>query len=178
MTGKPNFKGYTWAEQQDRFQPQGISLNRSIDWDALCRYASKLHGNEACTMDPQFTMGLSCLVRIINFASGTRWVAKIRIPTSNESRNNASEIILQDEVDIMQLVRERTRVPVPKVFGYIADPNNEIGGSFMLIECLPGNAAIDLHNRTPMTPEQKKSFYDELAGIQVCSSSPVTQQLI
>ena len=124
-------------------------------------------------MDPQFTMGLSSLIRIINFASGTRWVAKIRIPTSNQDRNDASEFILQEEVNIMQLVRERTRAPVPQVFGYIADPNNEIGGSFMLIECLSGNAAIDLHNRTPMSPEQKKSFYDELAGIQVGWSSSV-----
>lgn len=144
---------------------QGISLNYSIDWDALCRYASKLHGNEACTMDPQFIMGLSSLIRIVNFASGTCWVARIRIPTSIESRNNALEVILQDEVHIMHLVRERTRVPVPKMFGNIADPNNEVGVSFMLIECLSGNAAINLHNRTPMTPEQKKSFYDELAGI-------------
>ena len=178
MTGKPNFKGYTWAEQQDTFRPQGISLNSSIDWDALCRYASKLHSNETCTMDPQFTMGLSTLVRIINFASGTRWVAKVRIPSGKGEEYDASEFILQEEVNLMQLVKERTRVPVPKVFGYIADPDNEIGGSFMLIECLSGNAAIDLHNRTPMSPEQKKSFYDELAGIQVGWLSSVAKDLI
>ena len=117
-------------------------------------------------MDPQMTMGLGSLIRIINFATGTRWVAKFRIPTS-DGEKDASEFILQREVDCMQLVRERTRVPVPKVFGYIADPKNEIGGSFMLIECLSGNAAINLDNRTPMSPEQKKSFYDELAGFQV-----------
>lgn len=91
-------------------------------------------------MDPQFTMGLSSLIRIINFASGTRWVAKFRIPTSNGEENDTSEVIVQREVDCMQLVKERTRVPVPKVFGYIADPKNEIGGSFMLMECSSGNA--------------------------------------
>ena len=36
MTGKANFKGYTWAEQQNTFRPEEESLNNSIDPLPLC----------------------------------------------------------------------------------------------------------------------------------------------
>ncbi len=167
MADKPNFKGYIWEGLRTTYRPNAESFSKSVDWDALCRYASKLNNDETCTMDPQITMGGRNLVRIINFANGTRWVARFRMPSSHKNKNYASDHILKQEVDCMQLVKQRTDVPVPTVFGYIASPVNAIGGAFILMECLSGNAAVKLQRREPMSAKQRKSFYDEIARFQV-----------
>lgn len=122
-------------------------------------------------MDSQVTKGGRYLVRLIKFENGTRWIARFRIPSSHRDENDAADRVLQQEVDCLQLVKERTNVPVPTVFGYIASPDNDIGGSFLLMECLSGNAAIDLERRVSMSLQQRESFYGEIARIQVSSSS-------
>ena len=167
MADKPNFKGYIWEGVRTAYRPDAESFCKSVDWDALCRYASKLNNDETCTMDPQITMGGRNLVRIIKFANGTRWVARLRMPSSHKHENDASDRVLQQEVDCMQLVANRTGVPVPTVFGYIASPENDIRGSFILMECLSGNAAVKLQHREPMSAKQRTSFYGEMARFQV-----------
>ena len=84
------------------------------------------------------------MVRILNFQNGTRWIAGFRIPSRDNHDFEASKRVLQQEVDCMQLLKERTSVLVPTVFGYIASHENDIGGSFILMECLSGNAAVNL----------------------------------
>jgi aminoglycoside phosphotransferase (APT) family kinase protein len=38
----------------------------------------------------------------------------------------------------MATVRERTRIPVPRVFAYDVSPSNEVGCPYVLMERLPG----------------------------------------
>ena len=80
--------------------------------------------------------------------------------------------LLQREVDCLQLVKERTTVPVPTVFGHMASTQNEIGAPFMLMECLPGNTGVDLNhgNARGVPSKYKSSFYREMARLQVGSS--------
>lgn len=118
-------------------------------------------------MDSQTTMGGRNLVRIILFKSGTRWIVRFRMPSSHIDEFDTANRVLQSEVDCMQLVREQTSVPVPTVFGYNADSENEIGGSFILMECLPGNTAVNLQHSVPMSPEQRTSLNGEMARFQV-----------
>ena len=63
----------------------------------------------------------------------------------------------------MQLVKERTSVPVPTVFGYIASHENDIGGSFILMERLSSNAAVNLQHTVSIPSEHRRPFYDEVA---------------
>ena len=58
---------------------QGQRFFDSIDWDALCRYASELHDGEICTLDPQITMGCNHMIRIVNFVDGSQWIARLRM---------------------------------------------------------------------------------------------------
>ena len=168
MTDKPGFGGYKWEGILScyRFEETKAFHDR-IDWEALCQYASKLNNNEPCTMDSQTTMGGKNLVRIIIFKSGSRWIVRFRIPSSHVNGFATTDSVLESELDCMQLVRERTKVPVPTVFGYNANPKNNIGGSFILMECLPGNAAVNLHQSVPMSPEQRTSLYGGMARSQV-----------
>lgn len=48
-----------------------------------------------------------------------------------------------NEVNAMALIRDRSKMPVPQVFGYEIDDSNSIGVAFILMEFLPGNVAID-----------------------------------
>ena len=169
MTDKPVFEGYKWSGMSSETEEspygqwvQGL-LNR-INWDALCQYASKLHNDEDCTISPDFTMGGRHMVRRINFRDGTRWIGRVRITTpinGDEGRR-----LLQREVDCMELVKERTSVPVPTVFGYVVSAKNDFGAPFMLMECLSGNVGIDLHG-VEIPAQYKASFHREMARFQV-----------
>jgi aminoglycoside phosphotransferase (APT) family kinase protein len=79
---------------------------------------------------------------------------------------------LRNEIDAMRLIGDRTRVPVPRVFGYEVDSNNPIGVAFILMEFLPGNVAIDANggyatNKGQIPHEHRPSFYNSVAQIQV-----------
>ena len=107
------------------------------------------------------------MVRRIDFQRGTIWIARVRI-TSPSNEDEAS-CLLQREVDCIQLVKERIRVPVPTIFGYIASARNKIGAPFMLMECLPGNVGLDLSG--VVIPAQYKAFFHkEMARFQVSCS--------
>ena len=169
MTNKPVFEGYKWdgLSSYNEDSPYGQWVHKTMDhinWDALCRYASKLQGEESCRVSPQFTMGGRHLVRRIDFQGGTRWIARVRITTPmNEDEGG---LLLQREVDCIQLVKERTSVPVPTVFGYVASAKNEIGAPFMLMECLSGNVGVDLSG-VEIPTQHKASFHREMARFQV-----------
>lgn len=169
MTDKLVFENYRWNGLSSHIEdsPYGHWIQGFLDrinWEALCQYASKLHDNEDCTISPQFTMGGRHMVRRVHFQDGTRWVARVRITTPmNEGEGSR---LLQREVDCIQLVKERTSVPVPTVFGYVASAENDIGAPFMLMECLPGNVGVDLSG-VEIPARYKASFHEEMARLQV-----------
>lgn len=168
MTAEQAFEGYRWKGLSSCIEgPRGQWLQKILDrinWNALCQYASKLHSDENCTISPHFTMGGRHMVRRIDFQGGTRWIARIRI-TTPENQDQESGL-LQGEVDCIQLVKQRTSVPVPTIFGYIASAKNDIGAPFMLMECLPGNVGVDLSG-VEIPAQYKASFHRKMARFQV-----------
>ncbi|OBT85764.1 hypothetical protein VE02_05834 [Pseudogymnoascus sp. 03VT05] len=71
----------------------------------------------------------------------------------------------------MAIVRERTNIPVPQVFGYETNDNNSVGAAFILMEFLPGNVAMDANggyktHNGEIPPEHKSNFYNEMAQVQ------------
>lgn len=173
MWSDENFKGYKWEGlshdlENNAFDRETQSFLDDIDWNALCRYASQLQGGEKCTVDPQFTRGGRHMVRIINFQGGSRWIARLRMTTTMDDAQQSS--LVQREVDCIQLVRERTSVPVPVIFGYVASAKNAVGAPFMLMECLSGNVGVDL-NRDFIPSQHKDKFYAEMARFQVSPTS-------
>lgn len=173
MASNQNFKGYRWDglphESEDSAYGRWTqSFMDSIDWNALCLYASKLNDGVKSAIDPKFTMGGRHMVRIINFRGGERWIARLRMTTSMD--DDEQYRLVQREVDCIQLVRERTSVPVPAVYGYVASAQNTIGAPFILMECLYGNVGMDL-NHDFIPSQHKQRFYAEMARFQVCELS-------
>lgn len=104
------------------------------------------------------------MVRLINFQGGAQWIARVRMSTPMDEDEGGR--LLQREVDCIHLVKERTSVPVPTVFGYIASAKNNIGAPFMLMECLSGNVGVDLSG-VEIPAQYKASFHGEMARFQV-----------
>ncbi len=150
MTNQFSFAGYKWRGLSTfpegtswRHRPQSFVDN--TNWEALCQYASELHDGADCTVDPQMAMGCNNLVRILVFEDGSRWIARLRLPSINSDETaEVKSALLQREVDCLRLVKERTSVPVPAVLGHDTSAENAIGAPLMLIECLPGNVAMDM----------------------------------
>ena len=169
MANDDQFGGYKWKlHTAGRRDVQ--SFIDSIKWHALCQFASKLNDGKHCAVGPQCTNGGTHLVRIINFQDGSKWIARLRMITLTTENEDVLSGLVQREVDCMQLVKERTTIPVPTVFGYNASARNEIGASFMLMECLSGNVITDLNDDHHVPAQHKSSIYAEMARFQVSRS--------
>ena len=104
------------------------------------------------------------MVRRICFQRGIQGITRVRNTTPlNEEEGGC---LLQREVDCIQLVRERTSVRVPTIFGYIASAKNKIGAPFILMEFFSGNVGLDLSGITILA-QYKTFFHREMARFQV-----------
>lgn len=112
-------------------------------------------------------MGGVHLIRILGFGN-TKWIARVQLEPSTQS----SASLLRAEIDATELVRARTKIPVPRIFGYELDDKNEVHAAFTLMEFLHGPSAMDAEggyevHRGQIPPARKESFYEEVAGMQV-----------
>ncbi|RHZ43885.1 uncharacterized protein CDV56_102637 [Aspergillus thermomutatus] len=76
----------------------------------------------------------------------------------------------------MELVRARTDIPVPKVFGFKLDDANTARAAFILMEFLPGFSAMDAEGGYEahwgeVPPKRRAFFFEQIARIQVQMSS-------
>lgn len=167
------FPGQNWKGTD--FYPDGSPSRGLLDncmkatnWEALCLYASTLNNSIECRILPNITNGQFHLVRLLEFENQSRWIARIQLRKSTERLAKK----LQREVDAMAIVRERTNIPVPQVFGYEINDSNSVGAAFILMEFLPGNVAMDAdggyktHNGE-IPPQHKSNFYNKMAQVQV-----------
>jgi aminoglycoside phosphotransferase (APT) family kinase protein len=149
-------------------------LLKSIKWKALEEYALavylRYHNDHKTivTLSTETSMGGRNVVRRLDFSDGTSWVARCqRHKTTPESIYR-----LIREVSTLQLVRERSKVPVPEVFAYEANDANPVGVPFMIMEYIPGSTAMHSFGgwatHGGRTPEHfKKKFLTTMADIQV-----------
>ncbi|KAL5330797.1 hypothetical protein ACEPPN_000320 [Leptodophora sp. 'Broadleaf-Isolate-01'] len=167
-----NWKGADFYPKNSHSRCLVNNCIKTIDWNALQEYASTLNSGIKCNVLPEITNGQNHLVSVLEFENKTRWVARIQMHKSTEKL--AAE--LQREVDVMALMRERTKIPLPQVFGYEIDDNNPTGVAFMLMELLPGNVAIDADggyeaHRGQIPLQRREGFYDSAAQVQVQMTS-------
>lgn len=152
-----------------------------INWDALKDYAISIKCAQRqgacierfvkCEIPPIYSMGGLHLVRLLVFEDGIKWVARIQL---HEATPDSRSLFLSEK-HTLSLIRERTDMPVPRVFGYDACPDR-IGRAFMIMEFIPGSTAMNafggpqLHGgEVPL--QYKAKFHREIAYIQVHSNN-------
>lgn len=146
---------------------------QEIDWDKLCRFASQLNNGLACVPLDKITNGLHNIVRIIEFSDQTRWIARVSLRTSATASTE-----LQNELNVMQILRDRSSLLVPRVFAYEVDRANPIGYPFMLMEFIQGNTGMDSaggfeSHRGRIPPAYRPTFYRSVAKCHVGLLAPV-----
>jgi hypothetical protein len=77
------------------------------------------------------------VVLAITFSDSQQWIARIRLP-ADSSLDSDVEASMISEITTMQLVRKRTSIPVPHVYGFNVDAKNPFGFRYILMEALPG----------------------------------------
>lgn len=144
---------------------------RSTDWDKLCQLASDLNNNMPCTLLDKQNAGLNSLIKVLEFADTTRWVARIPLHLGKREQDST---LLRSEVHTMQLIREccGSHLPVPRVFAYEADARNRVGVPFILMELLLANTAMDSAggysvHRGVIPKDHRPNFYRSVAHCQV-----------
>ena len=138
------------------------------DWEQLCFRASSLRHGASCRFLPEVKTGLNHLVRILRFDDGISWIARVPLKPASEK----SVLSLQSEVPTMRLVRQRTSIPVPRVYTYEVDEQNPVNAAFILMEAVSGMFAVDSdggyevhYGQVPL--DRRSMFYPAMAKIQV-----------
>lgn len=116
-------------------------------------HASGLRHNVPCraVFHKVIAGGKHVLIKIM-FEDGVEWVARIMFPQCPQSeRHECMGGYPQDKLDhciagmeseiaTLQYVGAMTSVPVPKVFGYDLNRDNDVGGPYILLEMIPGES--------------------------------------
>ena len=148
-----------------------------INWDALKAYAISIKRTQdqctgiarsvKCNIPPIYSMGGLHLVRVLALEDGTKWVARIEL----HEQTSESRTLFLSEKHTLCLIREKTDIPVPRVFGYDSSPDR-IGRAFMIMEFIPGSTAMDAFGgpdfhggKIPL--QHKAKFHRDIAYIQV-----------
>lgn len=166
-----SFSGYQWTYfsslQEGPLRSRAELFLASVNWPALLDYAAKKRNRINCTLLPDIGLGYNHMVRIVEFADGTRWVARLRMPplAKSDSNQDALKIIINCEFNAISLVRQRTTIPVPQIHAFEVESGCSIKAPFMLMDCLEGNVGMDLGMKIP--PEYKQTFLSSLAKIHV-----------
>lgn len=106
------------------------------------------------------------MVRIIEFDDNVRWIARLRMQPLTQGKDTVDTAsIMKCEHNAIQLVREKSSIPVPQIHAVELNPNCKVMAHFMLMDCLRGNVGMDLGMKVP--PNHKKKVLSRMAQIQV-----------
>lgn len=180
-SGQIAYNGYRWnyfsSMTNVALRSRAHDFLKYVDWEGLLANATKQAGGKNCSLRPEIGLGYNHMVRIIEFADGLRWVARLRMPSlAGETRYPDSlEARIDAEISTISLVSRKTAVPVPRIHLHKTQENCDVNAPFMLMDCLDGNVGMDLGMSIPR--EYTETFLRQLARIHV-SYGPVCPGLI
>lgn len=168
---KEHFTGYRWSYftslSDGPLRSRAQRFLESINWTSLIQCASEKRNGLDCRLLPEIGLGYNHVVRVVEFADHTQWVARLRMPPLTEKDDEAANAweIMESECRTMCLVQRESKIPIPHVYLFEANPHSSVGAQFMLMDCLRGNVGIDMSINLP--PEHKLDVYAKMAEIQV-----------
>ncbi|QDS68811.1 hypothetical protein FKW77_006212 [Venturia effusa] len=117
MKDKP-YSGFQWnyfsSLPDGPLRARACSFLRSVDWQALLKYAASVRNGVECTLLSHIGLGHNHMVRILRFTDEVQWVARLRLP-SLKDEETFSDMSMKREVSTVALVKQNTRIPVPEV---------------------------------------------------------------
>ncbi|GKZ25905.1 hypothetical protein AbraIFM66951_009942 [Aspergillus brasiliensis] len=117
-----------------------IFLYAKFDVQALCRIASSLRQDIACTCNHNQhpASGSFNWAIFISFEDGVQWVLRSPHTKGAELSTELSSKLLESEAATMKYVQQNSDIPVPTVHLYSPNAENEIGIPFILMSKASG----------------------------------------
>lgn len=145
---------------------------RSADWSALLEYATKRRSGVRCALSSNIGLGYNHMVRVLEFLDGTKWVARLRMPSLDEDFASSPDSVsvrqrMEAEYNTALLVLAKTSIPVPAIHAIESTSENIVKVPFMLMDCISGNVGMDLGMTLPS--QHKSKFIKYMADIHVSS---------
>jgi len=107
---------------------EASKIRRALDWTVRTR-SKRL----TCSIDAsKFASGHNSVVVELKFSDSTSWIARIRLP-SKAAPNEEVERSLLSEIITLRLVKSKTSIPVPEVYGFDSSLPNTFGYRYLLM---------------------------------------------
>ncbi|KAI1370205.1 phosphotransferase enzyme family protein [Hypoxylon crocopeplum] len=135
----------------------------SISEDQICRLASSYHNGEPCHYFTEPKRGSYNICFFVAFDDGEKWV--VRVPLAPCLAFDPSSKI-EREVATMQVVSERTDIPIPKIVAYQLGESSKPLSSFIILEYVKGQA-LSMVNLDSLSNTQQEQLYISLARIYI-----------
>ncbi|RDL40360.1 Uncharacterized protein BP5553_00339 [Venustampulla echinocandica] len=166
---------------EDRVHNNRDGFIESIKEDDICRLASSYHNSEPCTIFKPPVRGSYNICFFVRFCSlssdnetisdgekceeGDSWV--VRVPLSPCLSFEAHEK-LESEVATMQLIAEKTNIPIPRIHVYsLAQEKGPYNiASFVILDYIEGRTLFDVRFKT-LLDDQRRHLYEQLASIYI-----------
>ncbi|WEW60421.1 hypothetical protein PRK78_005907 [Emydomyces testavorans] len=104
--------------------------------EARNRHQDSLAQNITCRIDSEcFASGFNNVIFEVAFSDGVFWIARVQHQSNMEEEMDS----ILSEVATMEVVKENTNIPVPRVFDYDISAKNPFGYSYITMEYLEGH---------------------------------------
>ena len=167
----PGFIGKVFADQ---IRESGLE-------DVICRLASETWVRQGHLIDvyPKVVLdtheiwfGKRNVLYQLQMPDNTRWVARLYNALNNKSavtdsaeRHTNQRLLYESEVATMRFVREKTQIPVPKVYAYDSTYSNALGTPYIFMEYIAGEPYPFPFNRQRLIKDEDLSkIHAQLTG--------------
>ncbi|KAF5976140.1 protein kinase-like domain-containing protein [Fusarium bulbicola] len=162
----------------DELHDRALAFLAKLNWDHLLSISSALKNGVPCTFSQKFSIGHFNIVRRIDFADGTSWVARVRLPELRTvfGDREALDVASTLKVEVASMKFFKTSIPVPAVHSCSVDTTNQVGAPYILMDYMHGTVATELRDANECegglfgTPDKDRSFRTQMAEIQAALS--------
>ena len=150
--------------------------------DTLPQIATRVRGGgHECEVEYPPHNGSYSLVFPLTFTDGTKWAARISQHAVPKGFTAADARTMRSEMELLQLIRAKTTIPVPEIYHFDTTFENELGAPYSLIQWLDGEFAWQMwHDPRGQTPLQVRrlhmleSIADAMAQLSFLSSTSIS----
>ena len=147
----------------------------TLSFQSLVDHANSIRGRTDCSVDAHhFQCGKDHVIFVLNFTGdGAIWIARISLPLSAIEFNIGIEE-MKSEIATIRFIRANSTIPVPDVYGYNLEQDNQFGAPYVFLQALPGCILKPL----PLLEDEiKPRVYQQVASIiiQISQLPPWSQ---
>ncbi|KAM0421404.1 hypothetical protein ACHAPT_010758 [Fusarium lateritium] len=163
MSTGSGLRGFADKLIQTQVHRERDTFLASISKKRVLRLLSSRRQDQRCDYFKDPKRGSYNICYFVEFEDGERWV--LRVPIAPCLAFGARSK-LESEVATMQLVAEKTDIPLPKIIAYELGDDTDPLSSFMILEYIDGQPILP-HQLGALTQDQRTHFYTSLADVYI-----------